>query len=329
MMYDVIIVGAGQAGLSLAYYLRNKKISYVVLDQGKNVGDSWKSRYDSLKLLTPRSHSTLPGLKMDGYQDGYPSKNEAAKYFKKYALLFKIPIILNTKVLKLEKSLESFTIYAEKIKYKSRAVVIATGSHRLAKYPDINNFDSKNIFNIHSSEFKNSTQVPLGATLVVGSGNSGVQIALELAESRTTILSCAHPIKCVPKRILGRSIDFWLSKLGLLKVIYGSGKYTILGKYLMSSRTPIIVDDLNNKFKKKNVLLKKRLVKITKTNAVFEDGDSVEIKNIIWATGFKDDFSWIKVPTAFLTGGGVDHVRGESAEKGLFFLGLPWQHSKE
>ncbi|GKV55794.1 hypothetical protein NCCP2222_17410 [Sporosarcina sp. NCCP-2222] len=192
---DILIIGAGQAGLAMGYYLQRYSKNFVILDQGTEVGEVWRRRYDSLQLFTPRMYSSLPGLALEGDPHGFPTKDEVADYLKRYAIEWSLPIQLQTKVLKLTRGSEGFCIETNRGAYWAGQVIIATGPFHTKRVPDYAKQVSTNTLQIHSSEYTNASQLNEGNVLVVGGGNSGAQIAVELAEKRNTFLAVSKPLR--------------------------------------------------------------------------------------------------------------------------------------
>lgn len=215
-MLDVIIIGAGQAGLSISYYLQQGGYNFVILDGEKRIGDSWRNRYDSLVLFTPRSYSSLPGMKLEGDENAFPTKDEVADYLERYANRFSLPVQMETTVHKVQKINNTFEISTDKGVFHSEHVIIAPGAFQKPFIPSISQNLSQEVFQIHSSQYQSPEMIPEGSVLVVGGGNSGTQIATELAESRDVTIAISQPFKFLPLKIMGKSIFYWLEKMGLL-----------------------------------------------------------------------------------------------------------------
>ncbi|MCJ8009336.1 flavin-containing monooxygenase [Lederbergia wuyishanensis] len=324
MIYDVVVIGGGQAGLAMGYYLRKTSLSFVILDNNKSVGDAWRKRYDSLVLFTPRSYSSLPGLDLKGDPSGFPTKNEIADYLQQYAQTFDLPMQLKCEVIKVRKENDEYHIVTNDSIIRSKKVIIATGPFHTPRIPSFAKDLPKDIVQLHSSEYKNQAQLNKGSVLVVGGGNSGAQIAVELSDSYETYLSISHKIRFLPLSIGGKSFFWWCEKIGLLKA---SGD-SFIGKKVKGQPDPIFGYELKEKIKNKKVHLKARTKSGRKNVIEFEDLSTLRVQNVIWATGFKKDYSWIDIPILFDGNGNIKHTKGVTESDGLYFLGLPWQNRR-
>ncbi|GIO22831.1 NAD(P)/FAD-dependent oxidoreductase [Oceanobacillus sp. J11TS1] len=323
-MYDTIVIGAGQAGLSVGYYLKQSKQNFILIDKGTEVGESWKARYDTLTLFTPRMYSSLPGMPLVGEEQGFPTKDEIATYLEKYADRYEIPIKLNTEVVNIFKMNGNYIIKTNSEKYQSKNVVIATGPFQIPNIPPFSKFLPNNIKQLHSSEYKNPIQLIDGSVLVVCAGNSGAQIAVELSKQRETYLAYSRKLKFLPLSVGRKSIYWWFDKLGILKANHKSR----MGKLIQRIGDPIFGFELKNAINNKEVITKKRVTGSEQNKVIFEDSSTLEVNNIIWATGFKSDFSWLKIDDVINVEGKVIHYRGISTIQGLYFIGLPWQYRR-
>ncbi|PTU28480.1 oxidoreductase [Bacillus subtilis] len=323
-MYDTIVIGAGQAGISIGYYLKQTGQRFLILDKSHEVGESWKDRYDSLVLFTSRMYSSLPGMHLEGEKHGFPSKNEIVAYLKKYVEKFEIPIQLRTEVISVLKSKNHFLIKTNREEYQAKNLVIATGPFHTPHIPSISKDLDSNIHQLHSSQYKNSKQLVHGNVLVVGGGNSGAQIAVELSKERLTYLACSNKPVYFPLMIGNRSIFWWFDKLGVLHASHTS----ILGKFIQKKGDPIFGHELKHAIKQREVILKTRVIGGKENEIVFNDASSLEVNNIIWATGFRNPLSWIKIKGVLNKENRIIHHRGVSPIEGLYFIGLPWQHRR-
>jgi len=321
MRYETIVIGAGQAGLAMGYYLKQNNKRFLILDKGQALGEVWKIRYDSLKLFTPRMYSSLPGLPLEGKQQDFPSKNEIANYIKRYSETFALPVELNTEVLSVTKNEEDFCVETTKGIFYATNVVVATGPFQKKRIPRFSGSLSENILQLHSSEYRNPSQLQQGSVLVVGGGNSGAQIAVELSEEKETYLAISKKPRYFPLMIGGMSVFWWLDKLGILKVTNTS----FIGDMLQKKGDPIFGGQLKHAIKDWGISLKGKVINVDYKKVTFEDSTTLEVKNIIWATGFQQEYEWIKVDGVINNRKEIIHNRGISPVKGLYFLGLPWQ----
>lgn len=328
MTYDLIIIGAGQAGLALGYYLLSKPLKYVILDAEGRIGDNWRKRYDSLKLFTPRAYSALPGLTISGDQDGYPSKDEVGDYLEKYGTHFDLPILLNKNVKKVSQTASGFEIVTNKGTYHTKHVVVATGAFQKPFIPPLASELPSTMTQVHSSNYRNSDNIPDGAVLVVGGGNSGAQIAVELARKRKVFLSLGHKTYPIQARIGPKSIFYWLDKIRLLNFIMNKPTKIRLGKYIFVNQKKIIMGtELTRMIRDGDVMIKPRLIHYKDGEFLFDYDLTAQAKTVIWATGFRQDFHWITVPEVIDKTGQPIHTRGVTNVPGFYFLGLPGLYS--
>jgi|SRR5699024_1571055 len=325
-LFEVIIIGAGQAGIAMSYQLQQKGIeNQLMIDSQECIGDSWRLRYKSLVLFTPKSYSALPGLEMEGDQHSYPTKDEMANYLESYVAYFDLPYKMNTLVTKVEKEKDKFNIYTENGIFQSKKLVIATGAFQKPFIPPVIKQTKDVVSHIHSSLYVDSRNLSSGSVLVVGGGNSGAQIALELSNDREDVtLAMSHRPKFLPLQVFGKSIFYWLEKLQLLY----AGIDTMRGKRFQKSNDPIFGLELKRAIKEQNLQIKPRVTKVVGEQVIFSDGSMLKVKNIIWATGFIPAYEMIEIDGAIDEKGWPIHERGVSPINGLFYIGLPWQYSR-
>lgn len=281
-IYEVIIIGAGQSGIAMSHQLRSKGIkNHIIIDAQKHVGDSWRLRYKSLVLFTPRSYSALPGLEMKGDPDSYPTKDEVADYLEDYVAHFNLPHEMNTAVTRIEKDNNYFNVFTANEKLQSKKVVVASGSFQKSYIPPV--IKNKTVISyVHSSAYTEPKDLKDGTVLVVGGGNSGAQIAVELAEDRKVVLAISHQLNYLPLQIFGKSIFYWLEKLQLLY----ANTDTIRGRLFQKRHDPVIGKELKPAIKMKKVKIKPRVKEVIGNEVIFSDGSLLKVNQIIWATGF-------------------------------------------
>lgn len=323
MLWDTVVIGAGQAGLSAGYWLKSMsgQENFLILDRHSGVGEVWHQRYESLRLFTPRSHSSLPGLHLAGDPKGFPDKNEISLYLQQYAEHFQLPIRFNTEVTSVRKEQGIFIIDSKQETFQARRLIMATGPFQHPSVPAFSQVVPKDILQLHSSLYKEPSQLQEGNVLVVGGGNSGAQIAVELSSVKLTYLATSQTPRYVPLTIGNRSFFWWLDRLGILKASSSSW----VGRILRSQGDPIFGYELKEAVRYGKVMLKKRVVNVTHSGVHFQDGSVESVRNIIWATGFYSRYEWLHIEGALDSFGQVLHSQGVSPVKGLYFAGLPWQ----
>lgn len=321
---DVLVIGAGQAGLAAGYYLKNSKVQFVLADKAEAVGQAWKSRYDSLTLFTPRGFSSLPGMVMPGDGGGYPTKDEAGDYLDQYARKHGLPIELGMEINRLTRTGEGFTAFSAGREYRASSVIVATGPFQTPYIPEAHSTLSNRIYQVHSSAYRNPSQLRPGSVLIVGGGNSGAQIAVELAKERQVYLSAGESMKFMPLEWMGRSVFWWLDKAGLLNLPETSW----LGGKLRRRKDPIFGYELRKLLREDIIKLFPKFKQADGERILFEDGSHCQVNNVIWATGFRPDYRWIDIPGAVDPQGMPVHSSGISAVQGLYYVGLPWQSGR-
>ena len=322
LVVDVLVIGGGQAGLAMGYYLERAGRDFVIVDGASETGESWSSRWDSLVLFTPTQFDNLPGLPFPGEVDTYPTKDEVAEYLKVYAATFDLPVRTNTRISRVVKDGDRYIATADDASLEATQIVVATGPFQTPFVPDISAGADPAIVQLHSSAYQRPGDLPSGAVLVVGGGNSGCQIARELAASHRVELAIGKKSPVIPQRLLGRDIWWWGSKLGVSKVMVDSK----LGRRL-STRDPIIGHGPRS-LAGTGVTLRKAVRSIAARTVTFDDGATSEPAAIVWATGFHGSYSWIDVPGVLDEHGRPRHRRGVTSASGFFFLGLSWQSTR-
>lgn len=324
LMYDVMVIGSGQAGLSMGYYLKKTALSFTIIDQNTRIGDTWRNRYDSLTLFTPSFYSSLPGLRLKKERNCMPTKDDIANYLENYAKTFSLPVQLGIHVKNVSKIDDFFSLETNKGVVEARNLVVATGPFHTPRIPSFSKKLSKDIVQLHSSSYKNPSQLKDGNVLVVGAGNSGAQIAVELANTHKTYLSTSGKLRFLPLFIMNKNIFWWFDKLGILKATRDS----FIGQKLQLYGDPIFGTELKTKMKAGLIRLKARTKTASENEVIFADASTLKVDNIIWATGFRPNYDWLNLPNLIDKQGNVIHERGITQQKGVFFLGLPWQYRR-
>lgn len=322
MRYDVVVIGAGQAGLAMGRALTESGLGFALLDAGPEVGDSWRTRWDSLRLFTPARYSALPGLPFPGDPEHHPGKDAVADYLAEYARRFSLPVRPNETVRAVRAHDHGFEVETAAGRYLARQVVVATGPFQRPVLPPSSTQLDASVVQLHSADYRNPTQLPAGPTLVVGAGNSGVQIAEELARDRPVTLAVGGRMPRLPQTLLGRSIFWWLERAGLLSVTADSR----LGRRMKRTET-LIGGGPRQLARAGRVRLVGRVEHADGSRIDTRCGRVIAPSAVVWATGFRPDYSWLRLPALGPDGWPIQ-TRGASPIPGLYFLGLPWMHTR-
>lgn len=315
----IIVIGAGQAGLAAGRELRLSGHDVLLLEAHTRLGESWRHRWDSLRLFTPARLSALPGMSLPG-GDRYPGKEEVADYLQAYAARFELPVQLDTTVSLLRPGPGGgFEAVTTNGVYTGDGVVVATGPFQQPHIPDLRL--PPEVVSLHSADYRNPAQLPDGPVLVVGGGNSGVQIAAELAATRPVTLALGKRQPVLPQRIGGTDIFTWLQALGLVRAPVTSR----LGRRIRD-RDPLIGLGPRG-LRRRGVRIVERITAADGPLLRTAAADTIAPTAVIWATGYHADYSWIRIPGA-LAGGLPVHSAGISPVAGLTYVGLPFQRSR-
>jgi putative flavoprotein involved in K+ transport len=322
---DVLIVGGGQAGLAMGFHLKDTPFRYQIVERHPRVGDSWRNRYASLVLFTPRAYSALPGLPVPGNPDGYPTKDEMADYLETYAERFDLPVAPGTGIRRLERVDGGFRATTEAGEpIDSRAVVLATGAFQRPAIPPVSKGLSDEVAQLSPEDYKTPGQLAAGKVLVVGDGATGRQIALELTANHEVLLSAGRPRRVGRDRILGKSAFWWLDKLGVLR----ASRESRIGRFLMET-DPFPGKHLElDELRQRGVEVVGRVVEAEGKKVAFAEGKAAEVDAVVWATGYRDDVDWVAIPEAKDAEGNFMHYRGVSPLPYLCFVGRSWQWTR-
>jgi putative flavoprotein involved in K+ transport len=320
--YEVVVIGAGQAGLVMGYYLTRQHRRFAVLERGDRIAPAWRERWESLTLFTPRRYSALPGLSFPGDPDGYPSRDEVSAYLERYAETFELPIELNSDVRRLAREDGRFVLEVDGRTITAERVVVATGPFQTPYLPKLAEGLDRDLWQAHSTGYRRPSDVADGTVLVVGGGNTGYQIAKELSDTHRVVLSVGSRQTPLPQRLGGRDLFWWLTKLRVLSTTVESR----LGSRLQH-RDTLIGSTPRDLKRRHGVELKPRATAASGRSVAFEDGSEIEVRAVLWATGYRADYSWIDLPILD-SNGRLRHRRGVTDVPGLYFLGLTWQWTR-
>jgi putative flavoprotein involved in K+ transport len=321
-LLDVVVIGGGQAGLAMAWHLAQQGLRFVVLDAGAEVGHVWRGRWDSLTLFTPAQYDALPGVPFPALADTYPTKDPVADYLRAYVDAFELPVRLDARVTRLSRTGPGFEVRTAAATFRARQVVVATGPFQVPFVPPAADNLDPSVTQVHSADYRNPQALPDGPVLVVGGGNSGLQIAEELAATRPVEVSVGENPPMLPQRLLGKDLFWWLTRFGLMRV----PAHTRLGRRVQA-RGEFVIGTNRRQLKRNRVTFRPRLVDADGRTVRFADESTREVGVVIWATGYRSDYSWIHI-TDLIEDGRVTHRRGVTNVPGLYFLGLSWQHTR-
>ena len=322
--FDTIVIGGGQAGLAMGYYLAQQACEFTILDASERIGDAWRNRWESLRLFTQSQYSSLPGFPFPAPDDYYPTKDEMADYLDAYADRFDLPVRLETHVDTLTWTGDRYVLDTDSQRFRADHVVVATGPFSHPSIPDFAEGLDSSITQLHSSEYRNPDQLPDGPVLVVGAGNSGAEIANELATSRDTFLS-GRDVGSIPLDFFNNRAFWWLASTVFAFDTWVGSKLKEANQGHGDPLIRLTQEDLR----------RSGVERVPRTDGV-EDGkprvdDSrvLDVAAVVWATGFRPDFDWIDLPRRiFGTDGYPIHHRGVvDGAPGLYFLGLPDQYT--
>jgi putative flavoprotein involved in K+ transport len=327
--HDVVVIGGGQAGLAVGYYLARQRRDFAILDAGARVGDAWRTRWDGLRLFTPGRLNHLPGKAFPGDPHAFPTKDEVADYVEDYAATFDLPVhngIRVTDVWPVDD--RGFRIGTDHGEYRASQVVIATGAYDLPRIPDFAAELDPGITQLHSSQFRSTSQLRDGAVLVVGASNSGAEIALMAAREHRVVLSGRDVGKMPfrPEDRMARVFDtfFWFFVNHIATLDNPIGRKAAPG--IRDHGLPldrIRPADLRDAGVER---VQARAVGARDGMPQLDDGHVIEAANVVWATGFRPERGWIHLP---ITGpdGWPRQTRGAVTDApGLFFIGLPFMY---
>ena len=320
--HEVIVVGGGQAGLVIGYFLAQHGHNFAILEAAEEPAAAWRARWDSLKLFTPARYSGLPGLRFPGDPDAHPRRDDVATYLTGYARHFALPVVLGSRVRAIRRTDSGYVVEVDGRSYRADQVVIATGPFQVPFVPAIADDLGHDVFQIHSTRYRAPGDLPDGPVLVVGGGNTGFQIAEELSATREVHLSIGSRQTPLPQRILGRNLFWYLEKLGAM----GKSTDTRIGRRL-AGRDTLIGSNPRTLRKRHGVQLHPRAVEASGRTIRFSDRSGLDVNAVIWATGFRNDHSWIDAPI-FDDRQRVVHRRGVTDSPGLYFVGLTWQYTR-
>ena len=327
---DAVVIGAGQAGLSVGWRLARQGLNFVILEANGRVGDSWRRRWDSLRLFTPARFNGLDGMRFPGPGHSFPTKDEMADFLERYATAFALPVRTGVRVDEVTRAGHGYRVRAGQTDYLADHVVVASASYQKPKIPGFAADLDPAIRQLHSSAYKRPSQLQPGSVLLVGAGNSGAELAMDLARSHRVWLAGRHP--------------------GHLPFAYDGGfayhvaipiVFRFVFHRLLSVDTPVgrkarphfvahggpLIRVKPDALDRAGVARVPRVAGVVAGKPVLDDGQPLDVDNIVWCTGYQPGLDWIKLPVFDDTGRPRQYRGVAAGEPGLYFSGLPFQHS--
>ena len=329
--FETVVVGGGQAGLAVGYHLARHRRPFTILDASPRIGDAWRNRWDGLRLFTAARYDGLPGMPFPGPRNALPTKDEVAGYLETYAVRMSLPVQSGVRITGIWPAEQGagFRIAAGGRGFQAANVVVATGAYSQPRIPGFSADLDPAILQLHSSEYRNPGQLRPGAVLVVGASNSGAEIAVGVARDHPTILSGPDkgkmPVR--PESRLARVIDppfwFFINRIATLATPIGRKALPVVrdhgGPLERTWPSDLEAAGVERVFT--------RTVAARDGRPALEDGRFLEVRNVIWCTGFQPNYNWLHLPV-FGPDGWPLQVRGVvPSAPGLFFVGLPFLHS--
>jgi putative flavoprotein involved in K+ transport len=330
---ETMIVGGGQAGLAVGYFLKSRGREFVILDANDRVGDSWRKRWPSLRLYSPAIVDGLPGMSFPAPRYAYPTGLEMAGYLESYAARFELPVRSGVAVERLERSGDGYVVSAGDRRLSADNVVVATGvfQHEHPIVPDFAAELDPRIRQLHAADYRGPEQLQPGRVLVVGAAHSGGDIAFEVAQAGFDTILSGRDTGQIPLDLHSRlaRVVFPLLRFAATRVLTMStpigrkAKPEIRGHggpLLRVKRADLEAAGVERVFE--------RTVGAESGKPVLADGRVVDVANVVWCTGFRNDYSWITFPIATEDDGYPEQERGVvPSAPGLYFVGMPFLHS--
>jgi len=326
---DVLIIGAGQSGLALGYHLQRRGRQTLLVDRNDRIGDSWRNRWDSLKLYSPANRDGLPGLPFPAGRTSYPTKDEMADYLETYATHFELPVRLGTTVETLTQENGRFVASTGDSRIEAETVVVASGVFEKPHIPAFADELDPAITQLHSSAYRNPEQLQDGPVLVVGASHSGSDIAYEAA-ARHEVVLCGRDTGQLPAsietrrgRMLFRGLFFAGTHVLTVDTPFGRK----MRPHIRHGGAPLLRFRRSDLRRAGVERVLERTAGVQDGLPVLDGGRVLDVRNVVWCTGFRPDFSWIRLPLEIGEDGYPVQYRGASTTPGLYLVGLPFLHS--
>lgn len=325
---ETLVIGGGQAGLAMGYQLSRRGLPYAIVDANDRIGDAWRNRWDSLRLFTPSRLNGLPGMRFPGYHWGFPSKDEMADYLESYARRFDLNIETGVRVERLSREGDRFVAAVGDRRIEADNAVVAMSSWQKPRIPEFAANLDPSIVQLHVADYRNPGQLQEGDVLVVGAGNSGAEVAKELARTHNVWLSGPDTgqIPFRPESVAARVLMPIIGRIVFHRVLTTSTPIGRKARPKMVSTGEPLLRVKPKDLAEAGVERVPRVTGVEHGQPQLDDGRVIDVANVVWCTGFDPGFSWIDLPG--MGHQGPDHHRGiVDSEPGLYFLGLKFLHS--
>ena len=328
---DTVIIGAGQSGLSVGYHLARRRVPFVILEANQRIGDSWRQRWDSLRLFTPARYDGLVGLPFPAAGPSFPTKHEMADYLEAYARRFELPVQTGARVDRLSREDQHFVVDVGNRRIEARQVVIAMASYQVSRVPAFAGELRPDIVQLHSRDYRNPGQFRDGGLLIVGAGNSGAEIAMDTARAGIPTWMSGRDTGHIPFRVDSR-IAYHTVVPVLFRVVFHRvlSVSTPMGRrvrqHMVTKGAPLIRVK-PNELRAAGVTRVERTIGVRDGLPLLANDRTLDVKNVVWCTGFDPGFSWIDLPVFGPDGEPMQHRGVVAREPGLYFVGLHFLYS--
>jgi putative flavoprotein involved in K+ transport len=324
---DTIVIGAGQAGLSAGYHLAKRGKPFVILDSADRVGGSWQNRWDSLTLFTPSIRDNLPGMALGG-DFRFPTTDELLDYLERYVATFDLPVRLGVHVDGLFREGTGFRVTAGTQAFDADHVILATGAHRVPRTPRFADRLSGDIVQLSSTDYRNPGQLAPGPVLLVGAGNTGAEIAIDVASTHQVLLA-GRKVGEIPIDIRG-----WQGRI-MFPILWWVWEHVLTertkpGRKVQAERAEGHGDpwirQKEKDIQEAGVMRTSRITGVVDGRPQTEDGEVLDVANVIWCIGFAQGFSWIDLPGLDSSGRLATDRGAVEGQPGLYVLGQEFQY---
>jgi putative flavoprotein involved in K+ transport len=329
--HEVIVIGGGQAGLSVGYHLQRERVPFVILDARARIGDAWRERWDSLRLFTPRRFDSLDGLRFPGGANDFPTKDEMADYLESYARRFNLPVRTGMRVDRLSRDGDRYTVTVGGRRLEARHVVVAMSSYQRSVTPGFASQLDPAITQLHSADYRRPSQLPPGDILLVGAGNSGAEIAIDLVQAGRRVWMSGRDVGQVPFSVRRPMVRRLVLPI-LFRIVFH--RLLTLGTPIgRKARPKMITGGLplirtrNGDLAAAGVTRVPRMEGVRDGYPLLADGSVLRVSGVVWCTGFDLGHSWIDLPVFDGHGEPIQERGVVPGEPGLYFVGPHFLYS--